>query len=288
MPLTLRGLDPSGLERSCGELIRAGAGAPGLERVAVRLAGRAFSPHRHDTYAIGITTAGVQTFRYRGARRICLRGQLHVLHPDELHDGGPATPAGFAYRILYVEPALIGEALGGAPLPFVAEPVHDLTPATRAVAELLAGIDDPLDDLARADAAAAVAGALRHLAGGGEPGGAFDGAAMGRVREHLVACAREPVRAEALERISGLDRYTLARQFRLAYGTSPDRYRTMRRLDLARAAITAGTPLAAAAAEAGFADQSHMTRQFRRAFGMTPGMWAALTRREPAAARRRP
>ncbi|WP_331459548.1 AraC family ligand binding domain-containing protein, partial [Nonomuraea sp. SBT364] len=23
-------------------------------------------PHRHDTYAIGITLTGVQTFRYRG------------------------------------------------------------------------------------------------------------------------------------------------------------------------------------------------------------------------------
>ena len=31
----------------------------------------AYEPHRHDSYAIGITTAGVQTFRYRGTRRVC-------------------------------------------------------------------------------------------------------------------------------------------------------------------------------------------------------------------------
>jgi AraC-like DNA-binding protein len=290
MPPTLRGLDPDGLERSCADgrdLIRAGAGAPGLQRVEVRLTGRAFSPHRHDTYAIGLTTAGVQTFRYRGRRRICLPGQLHVLHPDELHDGGPATEHGFAYRILYVEPALIDEALGGETLPFVADPVHDPNPATRELVELLAGIDEPLDGLARVDAAAAVAGALRSLAGRARTGTtAIDRLALARVREHLAAHAREPVRAGTLERISGLDRYALARQFRRAFGTSPDRYRTMRRLELARAAITAGTPLAAAAAEAGFADQSHMTRQFRRAFGMTPGRWAALTRRSGGPASR--
>jgi AraC-like DNA-binding protein len=283
---TLRGLDPSGLERSC-DLIRAGAGAPGLQRVEVRLTGRRFSPHRHDTYAVGMTTAGVQAFRYRGRRRICLPGQLHVLHPDELHDGGPATPAGFAYRILYIEPALIGDALGCGPLPFVADPVHDRSPATRELVALLAGLDDPLDDLALTDAAAAVAGALGGLAGlppAGSP--AIDRIALQRVREHLAAHAREPVLAGTLERISGLDRYTLARQFRRAFGTSPDRYRMMRRLDLARSAITAGTPLAAAAAGAGFADQSHMTRQFKRAFGVTPGRWAALSnagnRRPPA------
>ena len=49
----------------------------------MRFASCRFSPHRHDTYAIGITTAGVQEFRYRGRRHICLPGQLHFLYPDE-------------------------------------------------------------------------------------------------------------------------------------------------------------------------------------------------------------
>ena len=35
------------------------------------LSAHGFEPHRHDVYAVGITTAGVQTFRYRGSRRIC-------------------------------------------------------------------------------------------------------------------------------------------------------------------------------------------------------------------------
>ena len=51
----------------------------------------------------------------------------------------------------------------------------------------------------------------------------------------------------------------------------------MRRLALARRAIEHGEPLARAAAEAGFADQSHMTRQFKRAYGLTPAHWASVT-----------
>ena len=50
----------------------------------------------------------------------------------------------------------------------------------------------------------------------------------------------------------------------------------MRRLRTARTAIEEGVPLARAAADAGFADQSHMTRQFVRAYGLTPGRWAAI------------
>jgi AraC-like DNA-binding protein len=277
---TLRGVDPDRLERSCGQpgdSIRLGAGAPGLQRAAVRLTSCAFAPHRHDTYAIGITLAGVQTFRYRGARRVCLPGQVHVLHPDETHDGGPGTDAGFAYRILYADPGLVRCALGDGPLPFVAEPVHERTPATEAMVRLLAEIDEPLGDLARDDAAAAVADVLTALAGGrrAAPAG-VDLAAVGRVREHLAAHAHEHTPAAELERIGGLDRFTLARQFRRAYGTSPDRFRTLRRIELARAAIERGEPLADAAAASGFADQSHMTRQFRRAYGMTPGRWARL------------
>jgi AraC-like DNA-binding protein len=272
---TLSGLDPAGLERSC-DRIRLGPGAPGIELAHVAMHGRGFAPHRHDTYAVGVTTAGVQVFRYRGRRHVCLPGQVHVLHPDELHDGGPGTDAGFSYRILYVEPELVREALGGGPLPFVDEPVHDPAPVTAELVRILDGLDDPLDDLGRNDAAAAVARVLRELSGESEPGGRIDLAAVARVREHLAAHAAEQTGAAELERIAGIDRYTLARHFRRAYGTSPDRYRTMRRLALARAAVAAGSPLARAAADAGFADQSHMTRQFVRAYGLTPGRWARL------------
>jgi AraC-like DNA-binding protein len=250
----------------------------------VRLSSCAFEPHRHDTYAIGITTAGVQSFRYRGARRICLPGQLHVLHPDETHDGAAATDDGFGYRILYIAPELVREALGGGALPFVADPVQPVGPATRRLAALLVDVGEPIGELARAEIAAAVADGLLALSGrAGERPGAIDLGAVGRVRDHLAAHARDQTPAATLEAIAGTDRFTLARHFRRAFGTSPDRYRTLRRLALARTAIERGEPLARAAADAGFADQSHMTRQFKRAYGLTPARWLALTGASPSA-----
>ena len=103
MPRRVGGIDVGGLERSGGrrsDSIRFGPSAHGVERAEVYLSMCAFEPHRHDTYAIGLTTAGVQIFSYRGSRRVCLPGQLHVLHPDETHDGVAGTDDGFGYRIL--------------------------------------------------------------------------------------------------------------------------------------------------------------------------------------------
>jgi AraC-like DNA-binding protein len=277
---TLSAIHTGRLERSCGacgDRISVGAGAPGIERLEAFFSGRAFEPHRHDTYAIGMTTRGVQTFRYRGGRRHCLPGQLHFLHPDETHDGASGTAEGFGYRILYVEPALVQASLGGRPLPFVDEPVQDPAPPTAALAELLGDIDEPIDDLGGAAAATTIADALSAAAGGAEPTGAIDLVAVSAVREYLASHPTEETRAHVLERIAGIDRWTIARHFRAAFGTSPDRYRTMRRLAVARRAIAAGAPLADAAVTAGFTDQSHMTRQFKRAYGITPGRWAAMS-----------
>jgi AraC-like DNA-binding protein len=276
MPETLRGVDPDRLERSCSrrrDSIRFGTGAPGLERAEVQLSTCAFEPHRHDTYAIGVTTSGVQTFRYRGERRICLPGQLHVLHPDETHDGAAGTDDGFGYRILYVAPELVRDALSGAALPFVADPVQRPAPA---IASALADLDEPISDLARAEIVGAVADVLRALSGAPVHHGSIDLHAVELAREYLAAHACEQTPASTLEDITGTDRFTLARHFRRAFGTSPDRYRTMRRLALARAAIESGLPLVQAAAQAGFSDQSHLTRQFKRAYGLTPGRFAAI------------
>ncbi|HZO96553.1 MAG TPA: AraC family transcriptional regulator [Gaiellaceae bacterium] len=289
MAETLRGVDPDRLERSCGpggDSIRFGAGAPGLERAEVHLTACAFEPHRHDTYAVGVTTAGVQTFRYRGARRVALPGDLHVLHPDETHDGAAGTDEGFGYRILYLAPELVREALGGGPLPFVADPVQRPGAASRLVASLLADLDEPVDELARAGAAAAVADALRSLAGRRTRAerGPVDARAVALARDYLAAHATEQTPATTLERVTGADRFTLARHFRRAFGTSPDRYRALRRVELARRLIERGEPLARVAAETGFADQSHLTRQFKRAYGLTPARWAAVASQPPGAA----
>lgn len=268
--------------------IRTGPPAAGIERLEAYFPGPAFAPHRHDTYGIGLTLAGVQTFGYRGTRRYGLPGQCHILHPDELHDGAAGTEAGFGYRIVYLDPAQLQDALGGRRLPFVADPVVDAAALPPGLAPALwEGLADPLDEVARTDLVAMAADMLAAAAGHGTAGHRAAGrrlhlAGLRRVRALIAAHPAERHPMATLECVSGLDRWTLARQFRAAFGTSPDRFRTMRRLDHVRRLLAQGTPPAEASVEAGFADQSHMTRRFKRAYGLTPARWAAATTAAPA------
>jgi AraC-like DNA-binding protein len=251
----------------------------GIERIEAWFGGKAYGMHRHDTYAVGRTLAGVQSFNYRRGLRSSVAGQTMVLHPDELHDGQAGTGEGFRYRMLYVDPALIQAVLGGRALPFIEGGVTTdprVSRATEALLRRTEGPLPPLEPLERHDALTELALALAQASGGKSAGDSGDYASAVRAHDFLHAHCDRIITLDELERVTGRDRFALSRDFRMFYGTSPYRYLTLRRLDLARRLMLAGTPLAEAAAHAGFADQSHMTRQFTRAYGIPPARWRAL------------
>ncbi len=256
----------------------------GVQRLAARFGGHAYDSHRHETYGVGLTLWGAQSFHYRGALRTSRGGQVMVLHPDEAHDGHAANDqekgdAGFAYRMLYVDPAAVAAAIGGNP-PFVPEVVADDPVLADLLREAFADFPRSLEPLAIDAVVERVAGRLAARSDD-RPGPrrtAIAHRAVTRARDFLAAEAHRTVASEELEKVTGLDRFTLSRQFRAATGTSPHRYQIGRRLARAQKMIVDGASLSDAAAATGFADQSHLTRHFSARFGLTPGRWATLAR----------
>ncbi len=274
-----------GLERSCKdssfEWLRSAEADDGVEFLEARLRESAYHKHRHDTYAICLTTNGIQAFAYRGSAEVSTPGEVVVLHPDELHDGHAGTDEGFAYRMVYVEPALIFEAVRvlcgrACSLPFVRAPVVVSPTLSAAVTSAFQSTREPLAidrlivqlaaGLIDTDPTCRRIRRPRHL----------DVAAVERARQFLDAEKTRVVRSAELEAVTGLSRYDLARQFRLVCGTSPYRYLLMRRLDLARDQIARRRPLVEVALDAGFADQAHFTRAFKATYGFTPASYGAL------------
>ena len=271
-----------GLERSCeappSGWIANTRRVEGVELFRAWFAGEAYQKHRHDTYAVGLTDSGVQVFDYRGAARASVPGQVVVLFPDEAHDGRAGTDEGFGYRILYIEPAVLAEALRAirgrpGPLPFVSEPVSTNPTLSQAIERAFGepleplAIDRLMVDLARGLIAGDVAPPRTRR---------LDLMGIERARQLLDAERTRVVHSTELESITGMTRYELCRQFRMALGTSPHRYLLMRRLELARERIHEGRSLVEVADEVGFADQAHFTRVFKSAFGLTPARYRAL------------
>lgn len=271
------------LERLCKSerIIHAPAGR-GIDRIEARFHGDGYALHRHDTYALGITLEGVQTFHYRGETRFSLPGNTLIIHPDELHDGAAGTSDMLQYRMLYLPPerlADIGTHAGAGRLPFVRQPILDDARVNALLIEALVDLDHAPDELLLDDIIARLHAMLWHYAESAGP--TFRSLARNAVmscRDYLVANSDCTVSSKDLETVSGLDRYTLARHFRAISGTSPHRYLIMRRLEKSRSMMTVnGANLAEIAIACGFADQSHFTRHFKSSYGMTPGRWLQLT-----------
>jgi AraC-like DNA-binding protein len=253
--------------------------APGtLDRIEAKFSGKAFATHRHDTYAIGVTLAGVQAFDYRGATRRSLPGQMVVLHPDETHDGRAGSEDAFHYRTLYLEPALLQTVLQGRPLPFVKGGVSTDQTLRHALLPLLEDYHRPLDAFEYQDALCGLAAALNIISDGPEAKATRNYDAANLARAYLDTHLEEAVTLEDLETAARHDRWQLSRDFRAVFGTSPYRYLILRRLDKARRMLVAGHGIADAASACAFADQSHFTRQFKKAFGVTPKSWQAAMR----------
>ncbi|MBI3707129.1 MAG: helix-turn-helix transcriptional regulator, partial [Proteobacteria bacterium] len=166
------------------------------------------------------------------------------------------------------------------PLPFVGEAVVGDGRLHAAIRAAFADWDEAAEDLRFDEVMARLAHALASLdrAIPRRPLGRVSARAAGLAREFLDANCLRPVASETLERITGISRFALARHFRACFGTSPHRYAVMRRLDHARSLLRAGVPLAQAAQDSAFADQSHMTRHFKNAYGVAPASWRALSR----------
>jgi AraC-like DNA-binding protein len=248
----------------------------GIERIEAFFQGNAYALHRHDTYAIGRTLAGVQSFHYRSSIRHSLTGHTVILHPDEPHDGHAGTEEGFRYRMVYVEPARLQEALGGSPLPFIKGGTSTDVRLFNATQALLENLDFRIDTLEQDDALFDLAIALKAVSGAPKQKRTGDFRAARIAREYIHASLDRPVTLDELAAASGRDRWSLSRDFRCFFGTSPYRYLTLRRLALAQRLMSVGTPLVDCAAMAGFADQSHMTRQFVKAFGLSPSKWLRI------------
>jgi len=250
------------------------------ERIEAFFSAHAYEPHRHDTYAIGRTLSGIQSFHYKGKMQHSSPGMTMVLHPDETHDGESGSHLGFQYRMVYIEPATIQRIIKGKPLPFIENGLSSDPRLFKASHAFLQNFENYLDPLEEEDALYDLAAALCDVASAPpRKSKNYDYQSAEQARAFIHSLSHTNISLASLEAASGRDRWSLSRDFRLLFGTSPHRYMTMQRLKHVKARLLQGESIVDAATAAGFYDQSHMTRHFTQAFGLAPGHWISIHRR---------
>lgn len=245
----------------------------GLERLQAWFQGYAYDWHRHDTYAVGVTLEGIQTFDCHRTTYHSLPGGVMVIHPDERHNGRAGSAIGFRYCMMYIEPSRIRQALDLRTLPFVPAVVFDDRALSQTILAAFRSFPEPLPEL---ESDAVIARVADYLVRRSDTKPALRKLTVSKrlmevVRAFLDAEFRRAVASEELETLAKVNRYSIAHHFRLYFGTSPYRYLMMRRLAEARRLIIQGRPIVTVAIDLGFADQSHLTRSFQQMFGLPPG-----------------
>jgi AraC-like DNA-binding protein len=241
-----------------------------------------FARHWHEHYGVGIIDRGAHRSASGRGMVEARAGDTITVNPGEIHDGAPIGDSGRAWRMLYFEPALILDAIDDIyerglrmqefPLPVISD-----ARAAAIFARLFRAMtdgDDKSSEIRGEELLLELLGRLLNERAAAAPARSAP-AAIARATNRIDAAPAAPITLAALARECGLSRFQVLRGFARATGFTPHAYLMQRRIDLARRLIARGTPLAEAADESGFADQSHMTRSFVSKFGISPGAYAA-------------
>lgn len=253
----------------------------GVTQMNAHFTDHAFERHSHETYSIGVTASGVQTFHCGGTLHASLRGDVILFNPDEPHDGQRGTQEGFGYSMLYVSQQVVDECrdkeAGLDMAAYFSRPVVRDAAMGRALARAISAAGQAQESLRAEELTRSVL--VRLLQRYGERRSSGDetrSAGMARmvcIRDYLRSHFDQDITVDALAREAGLSRVHLTRAFAQQFGVPPHIYLNAVRLERAQAGMLAGQSLAEVAAGCGFADQSHFSRRFKGSVGVAPGAW---------------
>jgi AraC-like DNA-binding protein len=252
-----------------------------LELLKATYISHAFSRHTHPGYVVGMIERGVEVFYYRGETHAALPGDVVVINPGEVHTGHSGDERGWTYRMFY--PAvqtltIVAEAMADHPvdIPYFPRAVIKDRRLALKIKQLHMLLEQSTSPLERQERYYEVMGDLIRTQARNSPALKKQGRERHTIKQALQMIndtIPENISLETLSHQVGLSPFYFTRLFRQYTGLPPHAYRKQQRILLAKQLLRKRIPISQVAAEAGFADQSHLTRHFKQVIGITPGQY---------------
>lgn len=235
-----------------------------------------YPPHMHEALVVAVTEQGGSVIKSRGQVEDAHTSTLFVFNPAEPHAGWMGWSERWQYRSLYLTQAALdglAEGLGVERVPYFTRNMFRDRDLIDGFLAMHCAIEQGRDVFQERELLVGTFGRLfqRHGSGGARLGPMrSDRILLQRVQERMRAEYAQDLRLEELARGGGLSTFQLIGLFKRTIGLTPHAYLTQVRLSAACRHLRHGRPIAEAAADVGFYDQSALTKHFKRCYGITP------------------
>lgn len=93
------------------------------------------------------------------------------------------------------------------------------------------------------------------------------------IHDYILHHVNEDITLEKLQQLSGLNKFSIIRNFKKLYTTTPAAYHLQYRVAEAKRLLRKGEDVFDICEELRFYDQAHLIREFKKMYGVTPGMY---------------
>jgi len=93
------------------------------------------------------------------------------------------------------------------------------------------------------------------------------------IHEYILNHVNDDITLDKLQQISGLNKFSIIRNFKKLYITTPAAYHLQYRVAEAKRLLSKGADVFDICEELRFYDQAHLIREFKKMYGITPGTY---------------
>lgn len=244
-----------------------------------------FPNHFHEHYVLGFVESGRRFLTCKNKEYTINAGDLLLFNPMDNHACEQVDDKALDWRCLNVEKSvmrrMVGEITGNAYLPIFTSNVVCQSDAVPVLRDLHDMIMQEAKDFSKEEAfyflieqlitdhTKPVADTLTQISR--EIQGACD---------YMETNYTKTITLADLSKVSGLNKYTLLRNFTMQRGITPYQYLSTIRVNNAKRLLETGASPIETAMQSGFADQSHFTRFFKSFIGLPPKLYQDIFRED--------
>jgi AraC-like DNA-binding protein len=240
-----------------------------IESVEIKLCRNdphAYKPHVHNELSLGYIVEGSTDLTLNDRTIHYESGDGVIIPPLVTHRCAPNDINHWAYVMLFVDPGYYGDLISfNKAKKLTGNQVQKLTGFLEQL--LTEKIPDTLENIL-----------IELLLEFGEKGGtettaANTGDIVKTIHDYILTHVNDDITLDKLQQIFGFNKFSIIRNFKKLYITTPAAYHLQYRVAEAKRLLSKGADVFDICEELRFYDQAHLIREFKKMYGITPGAY---------------